>query len=692
MLKKIFLLLLVVSSFESFGQRTYWASSVIDFTSELSSYEYSAEQVIGKPDALPQGGDNPNAWMPAKPNKVDFITVRFDREIEVQQILIAESYNPSALSELYLYDDKGVEHLVHQFEPKPIDLKGRLINIFIEKTDYPVSALKLVLDGRTVPGYSGIDAIGISSSRKPVEVEIDLPDNLREKIYVEKLDEKVNSPYEESRPLISPDGRTLYFSRANHPENTGGEDDNNDVWFSEMDEATGGWKEAKNLGEPINNKGPNYISSITPDGNAMTVILGNEYTGRDKMNPGVSISSKTSEGWSEPKPLDITNAYIESVDGNYFLANNRRVLIMAIDRYDAFGGKDLYASFLQNDGRWSEPLNLGNDVNTAHVESSPYLAADNETLYFSSKGYSGYGGSDVYISRRLDDTWTNWTEPENLGSDVNSEGDDMFFTIPPSGKFAFYAKSSEGDKGDIHSIALPIFYQPAPVVSLSGKVLDDATDNPVNAKITYSLLPENVDIGFVHSDSLTGQYEILLPVGSAYDYQIEAEGYEPLSASIDLADQTDFNEMVKDIRLTNEGGKAGTIVAQNPEKQQETAGTTTSDYEDIPLEEVKEVRFEFASDYVEEKYQSALDKVAEHLLAHPLGKVTLTGYTDNTGSAQYNTNLSKRRAQSVADYLAGKGIARARITVQAKGSENPAASNETSDGRQLNRRVEINLE
>ena len=103
---------------------------------------------------------------------------------------------------------------------------------------------------------------------------------------------------------------------------------------------------------------------------------------------------------------------------------------MAIDRYDAYGGKDIYVIFLQRDNKWTEPLNLGNDINTAHMEYSPYLAADNETLYFSSKGFSGYGGSDIYISRRLDNTWTNWTEPENLGPDINSIGDDVFFNIP----------------------------------------------------------------------------------------------------------------------------------------------------------------------------------------------------------------------------------------------------------------------
>ena len=373
MLKRSLFIVMIFISSVSYSQRVYWASQVLDYSSELSAHEYSYEQVLGKPNALPQGGDNPNAWMPAKPNKLAYISVAFDRPIRVQQIVIAESYNPSAVYEIYLYDKNGNEFLVHTFDPRPIDIKSRLLRINIEKTKFQVESLRLIIDGRKVPGYSAIDAIGVSASNRPIEIKIDQPQNLKEDILVERLSNNVNSEFTETRPLIAPDGKTLYYSRAFHPENMGGRNDENDIWYSVFNEHTNTWEKSKNLGAPLNNKGPNYISSITPDGNAMTVILGNEYGKRDKMKPGVSVSTKTSEGWSEPKSLDIINAFIETMDGNYFLATNRKVLIMAVDRYDAYGGKDLYVSFLQRDDRWTEPLNLGNDINTAHMESSPYF-------------------------------------------------------------------------------------------------------------------------------------------------------------------------------------------------------------------------------------------------------------------------------------------------------------------------------
>ena len=684
MLKRTLITLLVFASFNSFGQRIYWASRIIDFSSELSAYEYSAEQVLGKPNVLPQGGDNPNAWMPAKPNKLEYITVAFEKAIRVQQIVIAETYNPSALYEIYLYNKNGNEFLVHTFEPRPIDLKSRLLRINIERTDYEVESMRIVLDCRTVPGYSGIDAIGVTASNRPIDIIIEQPQNLRENILVERLSDNVNSAYHETRPLIAPDGKTLYYSRAYHPENVGGIDDENDIWYSEYNSETEQWEKSKNLGAPLNNKGPNYISSITPDGNAMTVLLGNQYGKRDKMKPGVSVSTKISDGWSTPQSLDIINAFIESTDGNYFLSNNRRVLIMAVDRYDTYGAKDLYVSFLQRDNRWTEPMNLGNDINTAHMESSPYLAADNETLYFSSKGFSGYGGSDVYISRRLDDTWTNWTEPENLGPDINSSGDDVFFNIPPSGQFAYYSKSQQDGNGDIYKIAMPVFYQPAPVVSLSGKVTDVENGLPLLAKISYELLPENSSVGFTVSDSLTGEYEILLPAGSAYNFKAEAPGYKSVSDRIDLLDETDFVQINRTIVLSK--GEDDQIVAIMPEDEKKKVEEFVKG-ESRELILTSSIQFEFASDFLDESSHSVLKQISDYMNQNASISLLIEGHTDNVGPAQYNLSLSKRRAQAVEDYLIKQGVKKSRFETKGYGMQQPRATNDTREGRALNRRV-----
>lgn len=660
------------------AQRIYWAEKVVDYSSQLSDTEYSAQQVLGKPNAMPQTGNNPTAWLPSKPNKTEHITVSFEKQVRVNQIVIAESYNPSATYQIYLYDENGIEYLVHTFNPRPIDLQNRLINIFIDRTSYKVSALKLVLDCAKVPGYNGIDAIAISPSRKAIDIKIDEPESLRKDIKIEKLDENVNSEYKETRPLISPDGKTIYFSRKNHPDNVGGEKDENDIWYSNLDPETGKWQQAQNLGTPLNTKGPNYISSITPDGNTMVVLLGNEYAKKGKMQPGVSISFKRGEQWNEPMPLEIINSYIEGLDGHYFLANNRKTLIMSVNRFDSYGGRDLYVSFLKDDGKWTEPKNLGNDVNSAGNELSPFLAPDHETLYFSSSGFSGYGGTDIYISRRLDDTWTNWTEPENLGSEINTDGDDEFFTLPPSGKFAYFTRGGIEENADIHQIELPIFYQPSPVVAVKGFIFDQSSDDPVEAKISYTLLPEQESVGFVMSDPETGEYEILLPAGSSYSYVIEAEGYAPIEEKIDLQEEVDYREIERNLTLVKEGSddqKIDDFFSKKTDK--------------LVLGDA--VLFDVGSEKLKEEAKPLLDKVSEHLKKSAGTKLEISGHTDNVGPDEVNKTLSEKRAESVKAYLVAKGLNKSRFTTVGKGASQPITSNATEDGRARNRRVEFKV-
>ncbi|MGK7395155.1 MAG: OmpA family protein [Candidatus Cyclobacteriaceae bacterium M3_2C_046] len=688
MSKRLFLFFLLVSHF-GYSQNIQWATKVLEYSSQLSPYEYSATQVLKKPDVLPNPGDNPNAWLPNKPDDTEFIKVGFDYPMQIQQIAIAESYNPSAVYQVYVYDRSGNEFLINTFTPRPIELKGRMLNIYIDETDYEVHAVKVVLNGQAVPGYSGIDAIGVSDSKIPIEVELEIATNVKTGLKTERLGENINSSYQEMRPLIAPDGKTLYFSRSFSPDNMGGEDDPEDIWFSELDEGSGDWQQAQNIGAPLNNAGPNYISSITPDGKSMVVLLGNEYTNGDKMKPGVSVSTKTSEGWSEPEELDIINSYIENKDGNYFLANNRKTLIMAIERYDTHGGKDLYVSFRQDNGKWTEPMNLGNDINTAHDDLSPFLAADDETLYFSSKGFSGFGGSDIYISRRLDATWQNWTTPENLGSDINSNADDVFFNIPPSGTYAYFTKGMSETDADIHRIELPIFYQPAPVVAVSGSIYNSESNEPIEAQISYELLPEETEIGLTLSDGQTGNYQILLPSGASYRYQVYAMGFKPKTETISLREQEDYNEIEKNIFL-----EPSDEVITAADDNEDVSGPTSTTLEAAaakPAALQNAVYFNFNADDIQNEYTDELQQIAQYMKQNPEEILEIQGHTDRVGDHSYNMRLSQRRANSVYNYLVQQGIAKDRMIVVSYGEVRPKMEGEGEQARSENRRVEFEL-
>src|SRR5690606_20651267 len=239
--------------------------------------------------------------------------------------------------------------------------KGCMLKVFMEKTPYKDTAVKIEFDGAALPDYIGIEAIAISNVSDPIIADIPKRQLLAAGLVVEALDANVNSEYSELNPLLSPDGKTLYFSRKNHPENIGGEKDKEDIWYSELD-SSGHWTLAKNMGPTFNNPEPNFINSIqsvTPDGRTAVMLLGNRYLPNGKMQAGVSFSSNVGGSWSKPVPIEIKNDYNFNEKANYFLTNNRQTLIMSVEREDSFGDRDLYVSFMEEDSVWTEPLNLG---------------------------------------------------------------------------------------------------------------------------------------------------------------------------------------------------------------------------------------------------------------------------------------------------------------------------------------------
>ena len=648
------------------AQDTQWVSTILEASSELTPRDYSAEQLIGKPNVTPGTGDSPNAWMPFREDREEYVKVGFEAPFRIRQIAIAESFNPSAIYQIFLYDRAGNEFLINTFEPRPVELTSRMLHVFFDLTEYDVAAVKIVIHGDAVPGYNAIDAIAISNSTLPVRQEVKILESAIVNVSPDRLSETVNSVYNELKPLVTPDGKTLLFSRQYHPGNTGGEDDPEDIWFSQWDEEKGEWMEAMNMGGPLNTVGPNYISSITPDGNTVIITLGNRYTKNGKMKAGVSVSTRTSEGWTKPVPFEIINEINMSEKANYFLANNREVLIMSVEGDPSFGSRDLYVSFLMDDGRWSEPLNLGEDLNTAMEEASPFLAPDDKTLYFSSNGYTGYGNHDIYVTRRLDDSWTNWSEPENLGPQINSPEDDAFFNIPPTGEYGYFSRNFTENNSDIFRFELPKEHQPDAVITVRGVVYNTKTRRPMQARIFYESLPEGKEIGTIESDPLTGEYQIILPTGKMYGYLAEAEGFVAINANIDLKDTEVYGELTKDLFLVPI--EKGAVVRLN------------NIFFDFDKYELKEASF------------PELNRIIELMNKNTEMTISVEGHTDNIGTVAYNIGLSERRANAVVNYLVKEGIAAERMKAIGWGKSKPIASNDDEiGGRELNRRVEFKI-
>lgn len=651
-----------------YAQTVQWATKVIEFSSELTPIQYSAQQVLGKPNVLPAGGQSPNAWAPDRPNRKEFLKVGFANPISIRQIAIAESHNPSALTRVLAYDVAGKEYVIHVLTPNGIPLKGRMLNVFMEPTPYKVAAVRLEFDGTAVTDYYGIDAIGISDAGYPVIADIPKMQLLASGIVIEALDKNVNSEYSELNPLLSPDGKTLYFSRRNHPENIGGVGDKEDIWYSQLD-STGHWQIARNIGPGLNTNGPNFINtiqSVTPDGQSAIMVLGNKYLDNGKMMAGVSISTQVNGEWTKPVPINIINDYNYSAEANYFLTNSRTTLLMSVQREDSYGDRDLYVTFMKNDSVWSEPLNLGDMVNTASEESSPFLAPDGKTLYFSSNGYSGYGGSDIYVTHRLDDTWTNWSDPENLGPEINSPLEDIFFNIPVGSDYAYYSRGVSQNNTDIFRIKLPILKVPEVWVTVKGKILDKKTGQPLSAKVIYEILPGGEDLGVVQSNAETGDYEFKLPAGKQYAIRAEADGKLAESQSLDLRN-------VKSDKI---------IADENFQLQTLEVNATI---------ELNNVFFDFDKASLKTESFPELDRLVELMNQQSNMKVEISGHTDGQGSERYNLALSEKRAKAVVQYMVGKGINKKRIVTLFFGESKPVATNDTPEGREKNRRVEFKI-
>lgn len=677
-MKSIFLVAFLHFSLSALSQNVKWADEVLDYSSQFGKRQYSVNQAIGKPNVLPNLGASPNAWSPRKQGKIEFIKVGFSNPIQIQQIAIAETHHPGSIHKIFAYDAKGKEYLLNTFEPQFIPIEGRLFRFFFDKTAYKVAALKITFDTDLQTGHFGIDAIGISDLKKPITAEINITSDLNNDYVPIALGSNINTKYNELRPLIAPEANTLFFSRQNHPENIGGVKDDEDIWFAERDSVTGEWLEAKNSGRPLNNKGPNFISSISSDGQAMLLLLGNAYYSRNRMTQGVSMSEKKEDGsWSKPKNLDIANDYNLSDKANYFLIDDMKTIFMSVERKDSYGDRDLYVIFLQKDGKWSQPLNLGSQINSASEESSPFLASDGKTMFFSSKGFSGYGGYDIYLSRRLDDTWQSWSDPENLGSGFNSSEDDIFFNFTENDEYAYFNRGVETNS-DIYKVKLPYYQKPEMLVSLmeskcknpniiisiKGMVFDSKSLKPIESSIEFIRQIDDTQIELVSAD--TSGYFTTLTQGFNYQIIAKADEYYNSLDTIDLRKIINSVEIEKNLYL-DPIIKNEAIVLNN-------------------------VYFDFDSDAIRSESFPELDNLSEMLLDNPNLHMTIDGHTCSLGNDKYNLNLSEMRSGSIVQYFIDKGVLPISLNNNGYGKTRPKFSNATEDGRILNRRVEFKLE
>jgi outer membrane protein OmpA-like peptidoglycan-associated protein len=359
-------------------------------------------------------------------------------------------------------------------------------------------------------------------------------------------------------------------------------------------------------------------------------------------------------------------------------------MLHALETYNTRGAEDIYVSFRKTDGTWTDVRNLGSEINTKYQEKTPFLSADNKTLIFASNGLQGHGSMDLFMSKRLDDTWKNWSEPVNLGPPVNTNGREMYYyVVPGSDEVIFCSTQNSDGYSDIkyykllpEEVILPVeeailavdeqireFIVEKDVLVLQGKVFNAENNNPLEAIISINLNDDN-EIATIVTEQGTGAFQLEISSNSNFLIRVGAKGYMNVEESINVS-EFDQKLILKNYYL--EPLDIGKVFKLN------------------------NVLFHRATSNLIDSSYMELDMVYRMMVDNPEIFIELSGHTDNVGNAKKNVDLSQQRVEVVKLYLVEKGIKEDRINGKGYGGSQPIASNKSEVTRRLNRRVEFKI-
>lgn len=554
-----------------------------------------------------------------------------------------------------------------------------------------------------------------------------------------KMDKTVNTFRHEAAPVVSPDGNTLYFFVQNHPDNTYGKDDTQDIWFSKKDD-NGVWSPAEHLSSPFNIHPSNQVFTILPDGSIF--IKG----GKRKGEKGFSIVTSNRQLIElDVKEFDKMN------NGRFYgatMSADKKHIIIYFSEKENSAFSDLYASHLQADGSYSRPVKLA--LSTSTDEVGPFIGPDQKTLYFgSARSAPGrQGGVDIYKSTRVDETWMKWSEPINLGKPVNTGALDFYFTTDSQGNiFTSRAnKALEGAQLDLYMLVPKTFG-----ITLAGNVYNEKTNDPLQAAVEIRLVDS--EALKLRSDA-SGKFESKIPEVNGYALTASLDGFLPVSQSLRIPVLYSDTTIHIDIPLTPIAKPLvlqGTVLDQKTNKQvaarlevmlrgDQTSSRTinaakgsykqgienlgwyiitasaegylntvdsvwindkevTPVTKDIVLQPIevgvtvrlKNIYFDFDKTTLKDESFTELNKVVEFLKQNASVEIEISGHTDNKGSDDYNRTLSQGRSEAVVNYIISQGIDSYRLTAQGYGEAKPIDTNDSDDGRANNRRVEFTV-
>ncbi|MBQ4009331.1 MAG: OmpA family protein [Bacteroidales bacterium] len=485
--------------------------------------------------------------------------------------------------------------------------------------------------------------------------------------------EGVSSAYDDYLPLISPDGSLALFTKAYMKKEINSIYGDRFVEEFTVSKASDDKGLIFSPGEPLPypfNSGKNQgAASISIDNKTLFITIC-EFVSRDYDNCDIYMSTRVGDGWSELKSLGPNINGVKTWESQPSISADGKTLYFASIRESNIGfdpdnpTSDIYYSTKDEKGNWTKAKNLGSKINTPGNEKSPFIHSDSQTLYFSSDGHLGIGGYDIFFSKFRDG---DWTKPVNIGYPINTKNNDLGFVVNTQGTKAYFASNKLNGKGgwDIYAIDLYKEARPEKVFLVKGQLVDDngyaLSDAKLEVKNTRT---EEVSEGVV--DAETGHYAVAVTAKNENDDFLMVVKKEDYSFSSTLIEPTE-ETFEKPIEV-------------NFEVKPIEAGKSV---------QINDIYYATASYEINQKSYAVLNEFAEFLKSNPTVKVEIRGHTDNIGSAQTNITLSNRRAQAVYDYLLSKGVPKANVSYKGYGPNMPIADNRTEAGRAKNRRTEF---
>lgn len=466
------------------------------------------------------------------------------------------------------------------------------------------------------------------------------------------LGDSINTADLEYYPSVTIDDSTLVFTRRLKGRNE-------DFFVSTRKDNH--WTKARGMDGDINSNFNEGAQNISQDGEWLVFTGCNFPEGLGSCD--LFLSLRTKKGWSVPANIGapVNTEFWESAPS---LSPDKRELYFSSNRPGGYGGKDIYVSRLMANGRWGTPQNLGPKINTVGDESCPFIHADNQTMYFTSNGLTGYGGDDLFLAKRQPDG--SWDSVINLGYPLNTTDNEGSLVVAANGKTAYYASDRADTRGglDIYSFEMREDIRPSKTLWVKGNVFDKKTGLGLPSAV------ELIDIETKHTlqkvqTNESGDYLITLPLGRDYAFNVNRKGYLFYSRNFPFRTRSIDSTYIINIGLQPIETNASVVL--------------------------NNIFFEVNQFDLKQESTSELDRVAELLNDNPGVKILISGHTDNTGKPTDNFKLSENRAKAVVNYLITKGIDASRLQYKGYGSARPVADNSTEEGRSQNRRTELTI-